>query len=187
MIIVLRQTPILTGNADGDATDSVFQTTGLRIGRSRDFRIGLIAKDEQMSGKNRSRDLYDVLTGWVEEIRATGGVSDCGYETIEAISAATKLCWAIHYENGYDHNEMTPLGIKWVAAFTVSCAKHGTGDLRAICAHGGDRQAVFRAEAGKNRGMVEAILTEAAKVDDRLFESAMAGIMINLEISSSEY
>ena len=85
-----------------------------------------------MSGKNRCRDLCDVLTGWVEEIRATGGVSDCGYETLDAISATTKLCWAIHFENGYDHNEMTQLGIKWVASFTVSCAKHGTGDLRAI-------------------------------------------------------
>lgn len=129
------------------------------------------------------RDLREALIEWIADIRMAGGVSDHGEDTYKAISAVTNLCWAVHCENGYSHNDMTQLGIKWVSAFVVSCAKHGTGNLHAVFDVNDKRQAVFGAEAAKNIGVVANLLDEAATTHEMLFASAMAGVTVNQRIT----
>ena len=112
----------------------------------------------------------------VDMVKATGGVPDSSPDTLAALRAAATLCWAEIDRQGPSRSEIAQLGIKWVAAFMVSCARHGATDFRALLVPAEYQQAVFRREALHNKGVIAKILTEAALASPRLFNSAVSAI-----------
>lgn len=115
------------------------------------------------------------LHHWAETVQCAGGVDD--QDVIEAITAATELCWSFYDKGGAKRNEMAQLGIKWTAAFMVSCARNGASDnLAALIAPTTTRRAIFFREAMKNEGTLQEVLREAAAVPERLSDSAMSAI-----------
>ena len=114
------------------------------------------------------------LADWVDEVKATGGVPDGDQDTLAAITSAAALCWAEIDRKRDPHSDIVQLGVKWVAAFMVSCARHGATDFRALLVPAEYQQAVFRREALHNKGVIAKILTEAALASPRLFNSALS-------------
>ncbi len=114
------------------------------------------------------------LAEWVDEVKATGGVPDGDQDTLAAITSAAALCWAEIGRRGDPRSEIVQLGVKWVAAFMVSCARHGETDFRTLLVPAEHQQAAFRREALRNTGVIAKILTEAALASPRLFNSALS-------------
>lgn len=130
--------------------------------------------------------LHKALTEWIVDIKMAGGIAD-GYETMDAMKAVTDLCWHVHKENGHSYNEMAQLGFKWIAAYTVSCSKNGTGDLLHILAASPRRKTAFAfaKEAQKNVAFLSDILAEAANAPEDLYNSAMPDAVVKLMIAPS--
>lgn len=119
------------------------------------------------------------LAEWVDEVKATGGVPDGDQDTLAAITSAAALCWAEIDRMGDPRSEIVQLGVKWVAAFMVSCARHGETDFREILVTAEHQQGVFRCEAMRNKGVIAKILTEAALASPHLFTSALSAISLH--------
>ena len=113
------------------------------------------------------------LIEWVDAVKATGGVPDSGPDTLGALRSASTLCWDEIDRQGYSRNETVQLGVKWVAAFMVSCARHGATDFRSILVPSDWQQAVLKREAARNDGVIAQILEEAASTPPRVFSSAV--------------
>lgn len=119
------------------------------------------------------------LAEWVDEVKATGGVPDGDQDTLAAITSAAALCWAEIGRMGDPRSEIVQLGVKWVAAFMVSCARHGETDFRTLLVPAEHQQAAFRREAMRNTGVIAKILTEAAVASPRLFNGAVSATGIH--------
>lgn len=113
------------------------------------------------------------LVEWVETVKTTGGVPDCGYDTMAAIRSASALCWAEIDRRGQHRNETAQLGVKWIAAFMVSCARHGETDLCSVLVPSAGRQDVFRSEAARNHDVIAQILDEAATTPKQDIDTAL--------------
>lgn len=125
------------------------------------------------------------LADWVDEVKATGGVPEGDQDTLAAITSAAALCWAEIDRMGDPRSEIVQLGVKWMAAFMVSCARHGETDFRAILVPTEHQQDVFRREAMRNKGVIAKILTEAALASPRLFNSAVSATGVHRPDASS--
>ena len=113
------------------------------------------------------------LVEWVDEVKATGGVPDTCPDTLAALRAAATLCWDAFDQTGRPHDEIAQLGVKWTAAFMVSCARHGATDFCAILVPSDQRQEIFRCEAARNYGVLAQILGEAAATPRSQFDAAL--------------
>ena len=113
------------------------------------------------------------LVEWVDMVKATGGVPEGSPDTLAAMRAASTLCWAEIDRAGQPRSEITHLGIKWTAAFMVSCARHGATDLCSILVPSDHRRDIFRREAARNCGVMAQILDEAATTPRPQFDAAL--------------
>ena len=113
------------------------------------------------------------LAQWVDEVTATGGVPDTSPDTLAALRAASTLCWDALNQTGRSHDEIAQLGVKWTAAFMVSCARHGATDFCSILVPADHRQEIFRREAARNYGVLAKILGEAADAPPALLDAAL--------------
>lgn len=116
------------------------------------------------------------LLEWVDMVKATGGVPEGSYDTLAAMRSASALCWAEIDRRGYPCNEIAQLGVKWVAAFMVSCARHGTTAFSSILAPSDYRQRIFQLEARRNDGVIAQILHEAASAPRQAFDTALLAV-----------
>lgn len=108
---------------------------------------------------------------WVDEVKATGGVPDG--DILDALRSASTLCWHELDRRGSPCNEKVQQGVKWVAAFMVSCARHGETDFRSILVPSDQQQPVLQREAARDDGVIGNILQEAASVPPILFSAAL--------------
>ena len=113
------------------------------------------------------------LADWVNEVRATGGVPEGDRDTLAAITSAAALCWAEIDRMGQPRTVTAQLGVKWVAAFMVSCARYGATDLCSILVPSDHRQDIFLHEAARNMDVIATILEEAASMPRRQFDVAL--------------
>lgn len=72
------------------------------------------------------------LADWVDEVKATGGIPEGDPDTLAALRSAAALCWDEIDQKGYSRNAILEHGIKWVAAFMVSCARHPESDFNSV-------------------------------------------------------
>lgn len=112
-----------------------------------------------------------MLKQWIEEVQKAGGVDD--EDTVAAVAAATDFCWN-QFSQNEQRNEMSELGVKWIAAYMVSCAQNGSGDdIAAILAPARTRRAMFFRAAAKNNKFLQDLLLDAAGVPDQLSDSGI--------------
>lgn len=116
------------------------------------------------------------LADWVDEVKATGGVPDSDPDTLAALRSAAALCWDEIDRKGYSRNAILEHGIKWVAAFMVSCARHPESDFNSIFVHSDQQQMVMRREAARNSDVIGEILKQAASAGSKLFDSAIVAV-----------
>lgn len=113
----------------------------------------------------------NALEQWIEDTVLSGGIHQ--EDTVAAIRAASDFCWKERDRFMPDRNDIAQLGLKWVAAFMVSCVKHGVGpkgegQVSSLIAPLELRRAMFFREAMRegNDGVVRVILLEAAQADE---------------------
>ena len=127
-----------------------------------------------------------ILSDWIENIAQTGGVEDCGYATMDAMRAATTICWSVvDRRPNLARNDMSQLGVKYLAAFMVSCAKCGKGEISTLFSQPDNLSATFKAQADRSKGFLANILLEASQVPQKLAWSALFSAGAYMEIASS--
>lgn len=122
---------------------------------------------------------------WVKMVKDTGGVPESSPDTLAALRAASTMCWVILDQMGNPHTEIAQLGVKWTAAFMVSCARHGATDFHSILLPSDHRQELFRREAGRSYGVLAKILGEAADAPRKQFRAALLASGTHLIIAST--
>ena len=113
------------------------------------------------------------LAEWVNMVKATGGVPNSSPDTLAALRAAATLCWDEIDRTGRSRDEIAQLGVKWTAAFMVSCARHGATGFGSILAPSDYRQRIFQLEARRNDGVLAQILHGAASMPRQAFDAAL--------------
>ena len=127
-----------------------------------------------------------ILSDWIDNIAQTGGVEDCGYATMDAMRAAIAVCWSVVDRSPHlSRNDMSQLGVKYLAAFMVSCAKCGQGEIASVFSQPDNLSETFKAQADRSKGFLENILVEASQVPQRLAWSALLSAGAYIEIASS--
>ena len=123
---------------------------------------------------------------WVESVKATGGVSNDEKDLDAAITGAANFIWALLETRNIARNSFIQSGIPYVAGYMVSCAMHEDSDIWELNRRRDDYRILFRQEAEKNIGLLEALLRDAAQVAPRALHAYLVCSGVEFGLSASQ-
>ena len=127
--------------------------------------------------------IYQVIyTNWIEDIRDTGGISDCPRDVSNAFKAAKNFCMAEARKRGIEPNPVINWAADVMAAYMLSCVKNEGSNIWEILLPGDDICEVFRAEAERNIGMIHEVLMKGANAQPRLLKTGLLGLSSHLRV-----
>lgn len=124
-----------------------------------------------------------IFANWVDDIRETGGISDCPRDTSNAFKAAKSLCCSEVEKRGLDMNPVINWAADLVAAYMVSCVKNDDSNIWDILIYRDDFDEVFKVEAERNSGMIHDILLKAGQAQPRLLKTGLMTIISHLRVA----
>ena len=128
--------------------------------------------------------IYQVIyTNWIEDIRDTGGISDCLRDVSNAFRAAKNFCMAEARKRGSEPNPVINWTADVMAAYMLSCVKNEGSNIWAILDPGDDICEVFRVEAERNTGMIHDVLMKGANAHPRLLKTGLIALCSQLRVA----
>ena len=124
-----------------------------------------------------------VFANWVENIRDTGGISDCPRDVSNAFKAAKSFCCSEVEKRGLHMNPVINWAADFVAAYMVSCVKNDDSNIWDIMVHRDDIDEVFRVEAERNGGMIHDILFKAGQTYPNMLKTGLTAIVSHLRVA----
>ncbi len=118
-----------------------------------------------------------VFANWVDNIRETGGISDCPRDISNAFKAAKSLCYSEVEKRGLDMNPVINWAADLVAAYMVSCVRNDDSNVWDILNCRDNFDEVFKVEAERNSGMIRDILFKAGQAQPRLLKTGLMTII----------
>lgn len=119
---------------------------------------------------------------WIEEIRAIGGISDGEDEANLALAGASYFCLDHIKSCNIEINSFIECGIKYIAAYMVSCAKHDSSVWK-LHLPSYDYRPVFKEEASKNVGVIADLLNQAGNITPRTLDAFIVSAGLQLRIA----
>ena len=128
--------------------------------------------------------IYQVIyANWIDDIRDTGGISDCPRDVSNAFKAAKNFCMTEARKRGVEPSPPINWTADVVAAFMVSCVNNEESNIWEILIPGDDICEVFRAEAERNTGMIHEVLMKGAKAHPRLLRTGLIALCSQLRVA----
>ena len=128
--------------------------------------------------------IYQVIyANWIDDIRDTGGISDCPRDVSNAFKAAKNFCMAEARKRGVEPNPVVNWAADVMAAYMVSCVKNEESNIWAILDPGDNICEVFRVEAERNTGMIHDVLMRGAKAHPRLLRTGLIVLSSHLRVA----